>query len=139
MRGPSPRTRRLLQLGFGAVVVVGTIAVVGTGPVIRGVLALSPAAILLAAAFTAMATCAAVWRWRTVSTALGMPLGPGAAVAAYYRSQFLNTVLPGGVVGDVHRAYRQGLPRGAIPLAARAVATERVAGQLVQAVMTAEV
>jgi uncharacterized membrane protein YbhN (UPF0104 family) len=139
MSGPSPRARRLLQIAFGAVVVTGTIAVVGTGPLIRGVLAISPAAILLGAAFTAVATLAAVWRWRTVSAALGLPITWGAAVGAYYRSQFLNTVLPGGVVGDVHRAYRQGLSQGAVPLAARAVAAERLAGQIVQAAVTAVV
>ncbi|HEY4098471.1 MAG TPA: lysylphosphatidylglycerol synthase domain-containing protein, partial [Baekduia sp.] len=121
MRNVSPRTRRLLQLGFGAAVVVGTVAVVGTGPLIRGVLAISPTAILLAVAFTAVATLAAAWRWRTVSVALGLPITWGAAIAAYYRSQFLNTVLPGGVVGDVHRAYRQGFRAGAVPIAARAV------------------
>jgi uncharacterized membrane protein YbhN (UPF0104 family) len=132
----SPRTRRVLQLGFGVVVVASTIAVVGTGPLIRGVLAVSPLAILFAAAFTAVATLAATWRWRTVSAALGVPLPWAASVAAYYRSQFLNTVLPGGVLGDVHRAYRQGGRQGEVVGAARVVATERVAGQVIQAVLT---
>jgi uncharacterized membrane protein YbhN (UPF0104 family) len=120
-------------------VVVGTIAVVGTGPLIHGVLAISPAAILLAAVFTAVATFAAAWRWRTVSAALGLTIGWRAAVGAYYRSQFVNTVLPGGVVGDVHRAYRQGVRAASLPVAARAVATERVAGQVVQFAVTAVV
>ena len=132
----SPRVRRLLQLGFGAAVVAGTIAVVGTGPLVRGVLAISPGAILAAALLTAIATSAAVWRWRTVSAELGMPMRWTTALAAYYRSQFLNTVLPGGVIGDVHRAYRQGRQAGDVPIAARAVATERAAGQVVQVAMT---
>ena len=34
------------------------------------------------------------------------------AVAAYYRSQFLNTTLPGGVLGDVHRGVRHGRDAG---------------------------
>jgi uncharacterized membrane protein YbhN (UPF0104 family) len=126
----------MLQLGFGLVVVASTIAVVGTGPLIRGVLAVSPLAILFAAAFTAVATLAATWRWRTVSAALGVPLPWATSVAAYYRSQFLNTVLPGGVIGDVHRAYRQGEQNGEVGRAARAVATERGAGQVIQAVLT---
>ena len=83
-----------------------------------------------------MATCAAAWRWRTVSSELGVPMSWTSAVAAYYRSQFVNTVLPGGVIGDVHRAYRHGRRSGDLPIAARAVATERIAGQFVQAVMT---
>ena len=139
MRRMSPRARRLLQLGFGAAVVVGTIAVVGTGPLLRGVLSISPPAILAAVAFTAIATAAAAWRWRIVSAVLGLPMTWPAAVRAYYRSQFINTVLPGGVVGDVHRAYRQGRDAGSVALAARAVATERIAGQVVQAVITAVV
>jgi uncharacterized membrane protein YbhN (UPF0104 family) len=133
----SPRARRLLQLGFGAAVVVGTIAVVGTGPLARGVLAVSPGAILAAALLTAVATSAAAWRWQTVSAELGLPMRWTTALTAYYRSQFLNTVLPGGVIGDVHRAYRQGRRAGDVPIAARAVATERVAGQVVQFALTA--
>ena len=132
----SPRTRRLVQLGFGAAVIAGTIAIVGTGPLVRGVLAISPGAILAAALLTGVATFAAAWRWRTVSAELGLPMRWTSAVAAYYRSQFLNTVLPGGVIGDVHRAYRQGRQARDVPVAARAVITERAAGQVVQFVMT---
>ena len=132
----SPRARRLLQLGFGAAVIAGTVAIVGTGPLVRGVLAISPGAILAAALLTAVATFAAAWRWRTVSAELGLPMRWTSAVAAYYRSQFLNSVLPGGVIGDVHRAYRQGRQARDLPVAARAVITERAAGQVVQFVMT---
>jgi len=131
-----PRVGRLIQLGFGAVVVASTVALIGTGPVLRGVLAVSPLAILLALAFTAAATLAAAWRWRTVSAGLGAPLPMAVAVAAYYRSQFVNTVLPGGVIGDVHRAYRQGMRAGGLVGSARAVATERLAGQVVQGAIT---
>jgi uncharacterized membrane protein YbhN (UPF0104 family) len=128
--------RRLLPLVFGAALVAGTIAVVGAGPLVRGLAAVSPGAMLGAALLTAVATCAAAWRWRTVSSRLGLPLTWSAAIAAYYRSQFVNTVLPGGVLGDVHRAYDHGLHSGELPVAARAVATERLAGQLVQAAIT---
>ena len=44
----------------------------------------------------------------------------GDAVAAYYRSQFLNVTLPGGVVGDVHRAVRHGVDIGDVGLGVRA-------------------
>ena len=44
-----------------------------------------------------------------------MPLRQSGAVAAYYRSQFLNTVLPGGVMGDVHRALAHGAEEARIP------------------------
>ncbi|WP_203230513.1 lysylphosphatidylglycerol synthase domain-containing protein, partial [Segeticoccus rhizosphaerae] len=90
------------------------------------------AAMLLAA----LSTVCAAWRWRWVSAGLGSELPLRTAVAAYYRSQFLNLVLPGGVLGDVHRAVRRGHDVGDLPHAARAVVGERCAGQLVQLVMT---
>lgn len=136
MKALPPRIRRLTQLGFAVVTIAATVAVVGTGAVLRGVLAVSPVAIILSLAFTAVATLAAAWRWRVVSAALGVPIPMAAAVAAYYRSQFVNTVLPGGVIGDVHRAYRQGGRAGGLAGSARAVATERLAGQVVQGAMT---
>ena len=47
---------------------------------------------------------------------LGLPLGWGESVAAYYRSQFLNSVLPGGVVGDVApRGRRTGAASSSSP------------------------
>jgi hypothetical protein len=57
-------------------------------------------------------------------------------VAAYYRSQFLNVTLPGGVVGDVHRGVSHGREVSDVGLALRAVALERFAGQVVQLVLT---
>src|SRR5262249_4301522 len=63
-------------------------------------------------------------------------IGLGPAVAAYYRSQFLNTALPGGVLGDVHRAVRHGRDVGDVGRGVRAVVWERVAGQTVQVALT---
>jgi len=54
------------------------------------------------------------------------------AVGLYYRSQFFNTVLPGGVVGDVQRAVTQGRDAGNVAQGARAVVIERTMGQVVQ-------
>ena len=62
-----------------------------------------------------------------------MPLP--AAVAAYYRSQFVNTALPGGVLGDLHRGVAHGRSAGDVGRGLRAVGWERLAGQLVQAVL----
>ncbi len=132
----SPRGRSGLRTAAAAVVVVATIAVVGIGPFLQGLASISPASILVAVALAAIATAAAAWRWRMVSTGFGLPLAWGEAFASYYRSQFLNTVLPGGVMGDVHRAYAHGRPHARVGVAARAVAAERVAGQFVQVAVT---
>jgi uncharacterized membrane protein YbhN (UPF0104 family) len=63
---------------------------------------------------------------------LGVALSLRTATAAYYRSQLLNTVLPGGVLGDVDRAVRHGGEAGDVGRGLRAVAWERSAGQFVQ-------
>jgi len=131
-----PHLRSALRIAAALAVVAGTIAVVGVGPVLHGLASISPTTILAAAGLAVVATAAAAWRWRTVSAGFGLPLRWSEAFTSYYRSQFLNTVLPGGVVGDVHRAYVHGRHHDRVDLAARAVAAERIAGQLVQIALT---
>ncbi|KHK95676.1 hypothetical protein LK09_18585 [Microbacterium mangrovi] len=127
---------RMWRIGAGLLLVAGTVVAVGTGPFLQGVASVSGAAIVAAVALAAVATGAAAWRWRMVATRLGLALPWRSALAAYYRSQFVNSVLPGGILGDVHRAYAHGRDQGAVGAAARAVAAERVAGQIVQATVT---
>ncbi len=131
-----PRVRSALRIAAALAVVAGTIAVVGVGSFLHGLASISPMTVLAAAVLAAIATAAAAWRWRIVSAGFGLSLAWSEAFTSYYRSQFLNTVLPGGVVGDVHRAYVHGQHHDRVDLAARAVAAERVAGQLVQIVLT---
>jgi hypothetical protein len=71
-----------------------------------------------------------------VARGLGVDLPLGAAVAAYYRSLFLNVTLPGGIVGDVHRGVSHGRHVRDVGRALRAVAWERFAGQVVQVLLT---
>ena len=104
----------------------------GTGPFLDGVRLISVGALVAAFGIGAVVTVGCAWRWRVVAAGLGAPLGLGTAVAAYYRSQFLNSTLPGGVVGDVHRAVRHGRDTGNVGRGVRAVVWERVAGQVVQ-------
>jgi hypothetical protein len=113
-------------------IAVTTLAVlvwqVGTGPFIDGLQTVDGEALAAAAGLAVLTTVCCAWRWRTVARALGVELPLGLAVAAYYRSLFLNVTLPGGVVGDIHR----GITVGGL----RAVAWERGAGQVVQIVLT---
>ena len=74
-----------------------------------------------------------------MAAALGVGLPLPAATAAYYRSQFLNSALPGGVLGDVHRGLRHGIDVGDLGRGLRAVVWERVAGQVVQAAIAVAV
>ena len=70
---------------------------------------------------------------------LGVDLPLRTAVAAYYRSLFLNVTLPGGVMGDVHRGVSHGRDTSDVGRGLRAVASERAAGQVVQVVLTVAV
>jgi uncharacterized membrane protein YbhN (UPF0104 family) len=60
-------------------------------------------------------------------------------VADYYRALFLNAALPGGVLGDVHRAVRHGQSAGDLGRGVRAVVLERTAGQVMLAAVGAVV
>ncbi|WP_243074439.1 lysylphosphatidylglycerol synthase domain-containing protein [Microbacterium sp. SS28] len=132
----SRRTRAILKVAVGVALLAAVAAQTGAEPFIRGLASITPAAVVAALVLAAIATAAAAWRWRLVASGYGVPLGQGQAVAAYYRSQFLNTVLPGGVVGDVHRAVAHGTRVLRVGDASRAVAAERAAGQTVQFVLT---
>jgi uncharacterized membrane protein YbhN (UPF0104 family) len=111
----------------------------GTGPFLDGVRAVDGRALAAAAAIGVVTTVCCAWRWTVVARGLGVDIRLPAAVAAYYRSLFLNLTLPGGVVGDVHRGVSHGRDVNDIGGSLRAVAWERAAGQVVQAVLTVAV
>jgi uncharacterized membrane protein YbhN (UPF0104 family) len=124
--------RLTTRLVVGAGVLIAVFTQVGTGPFLHGLLSLDGRTIGAAILLAAVATAAAAWRWRLIATRLGVELRWSTAVGRYYQSQFLNTVLPGGIVGDVHRAVGHGQRAESIKQTARSVAIERIAGQVVQ-------
>lgn len=123
----------------GAAILAVLLWRVGTGPFRDGVATLDPRVLLAGAVLGAVGTVCAAWRWSLVARGLGVPVRLGPAVAAYYRAHFLNTTLPGGILGDVHRAVRHGRDAGDLGLGLRAVAWERSAGQVVQVVLAVAV
>jgi uncharacterized membrane protein YbhN (UPF0104 family) len=108
----------------------------GVRPFLDGIRAVDGAALAVGAGIGALTIACCAWRWTVVARGLGLRLSFPAAVAAYYRSVFLNLALPGGVAGDVHRGVSHGRSVHDVGLAVRAVAWERTAGQVVQAVLT---
>jgi len=108
----------------------------GTGSFLNGIRTIDGGALAEAAGIAVLTTVCCAWRWKTVAGGLGVHLSLRAAVAAYYRSLFLNVTLPGGVVGDVHRGISHGRDVRDVGRALRAVAWERSAGQVVQAILT---
>jgi uncharacterized membrane protein YbhN (UPF0104 family) len=128
--GP-PRVRRwaLVRALMAVGILVLVLWSVGTGPFLDGVRAIDGWSLAAAFGIGAATTACCAWRWRLVAAGLGVPMRMRDAFASYYRSQFLNTTLPGGVAGDVHRAVRHGRDIGDVGLGVRAVVLERVAGQ----------
>jgi len=118
----------LRLVAAGAVIVV-LLARVGTAPFVRAVDGVTVPATLTALAATLVTTTCCAWRWTWTARRLNLDLDVRAAIPAYYRSQFLNVSLPGGVLGDVHRALQHGVDTAAVPGAARAVVWDRALGQ----------
>ena len=141
--GIGPAVRRfgpsLLRLAAGVTVLWFLGRQVGAAPFEDGLRAVTWQAVVAAVTLTALTTVCSAWRWRVVARALGVDIGLPGAVCAYYRSLFLNSVLPGGVLGDVHRAVTHGRRAGDVARGVRAVAWERLCGQVIQAVVTAVV
>ena len=87
-----------------------------------------------ALAISVVQVVASAWRWRFTAGRLGIELPFSTAVREYYLAMFLNQVIPGGVVGDVSRAWRHAR-RSASGPAVRAVILERASGQVVMAIV----
>jgi uncharacterized membrane protein YbhN (UPF0104 family) len=138
--GIGPAVRRfspsLLRLAVGVTVLWFLGWQVGAAPFEDGLRAVTWQAVVAAITLTALTTVCSAWRWRVVARALGVGIGLPGAVGAYYRSLFLNSVLPGGVLGDVHRAVTHGRRAGDVARGVRAVAWERLYGQVIQAAVT---
>lgn len=116
----------------GALILVALVLHVGTGPFLDGVRATDPVALLVALAVTAGTTWCCAARWSLLAGRLDVPVAVGAAYRACYRSQLVNAVLPGGVLGDVDRAVQHGREAGALGRGLRSVVWDRVSGQVVQ-------
>ena len=121
-----------LRLLGGATVLAALLWHFGSGPFAEAWRVTSWPAVVGAVVVTLACTLTSAWRWRTVAGAFGVRLGTRESVTAYYRSQFLNATLPGGIVGDAHRAVRHGRDIGDVGAGVRATAWERGSGQVVQ-------
>jgi uncharacterized membrane protein YbhN (UPF0104 family) len=139
----APGSRRALWWWARPVAALAVLAVLiwrlGTGPFLDGLRAVDGGSLAVACGLAVLTTVCCAWRWRIVAGGLGVDLPLVSAVAAYYRSLFLNLTLPGGVVGDVHRGISHGRDTRDVGRGLRAVAWERAAGQVVQAVLTVAV
>jgi len=125
-----------IRPAVGAAILAVLVWQLGTRPFLEALQRIDAWSLVAAAGIAVPTTVCCAWRWRLVSRGLGSDLPLPPAISAYYRSQFLNTVLPGGVLGDVHRAVRRGRDIGDVGHGVRVVVWERTAGQVVQIVVT---
>jgi len=134
---PSPRPGwAWVRLLAGAAVLALVVVRIGAGPFLDGVRLTTTWSLAAATAVTALTTLCCAWRWQVVADRLGVRIGLRTAVASVYQAQFLNSTLPGGVLGDVHRAARHAHGRGLSAPGVRSVVWERTVGQVVSVVLT---
>lgn len=91
---------------------------------------LSPAWLMLALLISVPQIMLSAWRWRLTARHMGLTLPMPTAIREYYLSTFLNQILPGGVTGDLGRAWRHGARDATHGAALRAVIIERASGQV---------
>lgn len=135
----TPAVRTHLGTAVGVAILVVLFWRLGTGVFLDGLRRIDATALVVALGIGAATTVFSAWRWQLVARGLRIRLPLGAAVADYYRALFLNAALPGGVLGDVHRAVRHGQSTGDLGRGVRSVVLERTAGQVVLAVVGAGV
>ncbi len=133
-KSDAPPRRRALRTHLGTLAGVAILGVLlwrtGAGPLLGGLRGIDAPTLLAALGIGLVTTVCSAWRWALVARGLRIRLPLVPAVADYYRALFLNAALPGGVLGDVHRAVRHGRSAGDLGRGVRSVVLERVAGQI---------
>lgn len=133
---PGVPVGRLPVAWLRALTGVGVLALLlwrfGAEPFLDGLRLIDGWALAAALGVGVLTTVCCAWRWSLVAGGLGVRLPMHTAIAHCYRSVFLNATLPGGVVGDLHRAVCHGRDVGDVSRGIRAVVWERTAGQVVQ-------
>ena len=120
---------RLLRIAVSLALLLGVAWLLDTGDIARRLTNLRVGWVLLALAISIPQVAVSAYRWRFTAKRLGIDLPFSEAVREYYLAVFLNQVLPGGVMGDVSRAWRHArVESGPV---VRAVVLERASGQVV--------
>jgi uncharacterized membrane protein YbhN (UPF0104 family) len=129
------RLWQFLRVLVGVGILVALVARLGSDAVMEGLRAVDTGSALAALGIGLLTTVLSAQRWCLVARGLGLRLPLRVAVADCYRALFLNSVLPVGVLGDVHRAVSHGRQAGDVGRGVRAVALERCAGLVVSVVV----
>lgn len=92
--------------------------------------------IIPVALLTIFQVVVSAWRWQYTASCLDLSLPMLVAVREYYLATFLNQVLPGGVLGDVNRAWRHSQDSRSRLASVHAVVIERLSGQCALGLVT---
>src|SRR4051812_5917464 len=87
-----------LRLVVGPLLLVVLVWRIGVGPFEEGLQSVDATSLVVAGVVGAVTTVCCAWRWRLVARGLQVDVPLGGGIASYYRSQFLNSALPGGVL-----------------------------------------
>lgn len=115
----------------GAAILVALACQVGADSFLKALDGIGIGAVLAALAITAYTTWCSACRWSLLAHRLHVGLSLASACRAYYRAQFLNATLPGGVVGEVDRAIWHGHSSRAMAKGIQSVLWDRISGQVV--------
>lgn len=128
MRAPAARA---LRAGVSVALLVVVATWLDVGAVVERLAGLRPGWVVAALAVSVGQVVLSAWRWRYTAGRLGQEVPLRRAIGEYYRATLLNQVLPGGVLGDVSRAWRHAGPGGGGGSAVSAVVLDRLSGQAV--------
>ena len=133
-RGPG-RLPLFLRAAFSLGLLAGLAVWLDAGAAASRLASMQPSWVLAALAVSGVQVAVLAWRWSFTARRLGVDLPWPVAWREYYLSIFLNQILPGGVLGDVARAWRQVRSQIRVQApggpAVRAVVFERLSAQVV--------
>ncbi|HSG48592.1 MAG TPA: lysylphosphatidylglycerol synthase transmembrane domain-containing protein [Longimicrobiales bacterium] len=128
--------RRAARVAVSAGLLAAVALVLDPRTILGRLGALDPRWVAAALALSVVQVTASAWRWRYTARRVGVDLRLSRAVAEYYLAGFVNQLLPGGVAGDVSRAWRHaraqaddGAPEGRGRVV-NVVILERASGQV---------
>ena len=119
----------LLRLGVSLGLLLTVAWLLDAGEVATRLAHLRGRWVLLAMGISVPQVALSAYRWRVTAGRLGIHLPFKVALREYYLATFLNQVLPGGVLGDVSRAWRHARVHTGPVI--RTVILERASGQAV--------
>lgn len=123
------RRKGLIKLALSTGLLFGLFLVLDMREVGKHLSQLDPRWALPAVAALVLQIALLAWRWRFTAHRLGLRMSYRHALREYYLGVFLNQLLPGGILGDVSRAWRHARLTTRTRTAVHAVVLERVAVQ----------